>query len=233
MDTQTKLRKSLDTKDRAEAERLIHHKNESDVAPPHINRKIGLVYLSDSDPEMGTRTWKYVMEDIIKDKRGPTLVRYLTALKDPAYKLIEDKVLIETLPADLMEVLRAGTTCTNVYLRRFQNHAVDMDWLTKRILPKKKFPKVVYGDHRAIVWGEHLRIIAREKNLERRDFYEMLWHTGGSQSDIACLENDDIDRERRCFVYARLKNSHLGGMQLGPEAWAVLERRPKTGPLFP
>jgi len=51
----------------------------------------------------------------------------LTALKDPAYKLIEEKLLVETLPMDFMEVLRAGNTSTNVYLRRFQNHAVDMD----------------------------------------------------------------------------------------------------------
>ncbi len=95
MDTQTGLRKSLDTKARTEAERLIRHKNEAMVATPHINRKIGLVYLSDSDSEMGKRTWETVMEDIIKDKHGPTLVRYLTALKDPAYKLIEKKVLSE------------------------------------------------------------------------------------------------------------------------------------------
>ncbi len=140
---------------------------------------------------------------------------------------------METRPADFMEVLRAGTTSTNVYLRRFQNHAVDMDWLTKRILPKKKFPKMVYGDQRTITRQEHLRIIEREKNLERRDFYEMLWETGGSQSDVACLENDDLDRERRPFVYERCKNSHLGGMQLGPNAWAVISRRLKTGPLFP
>jgi integrase len=47
------------------------------------------------------------------------------------------------------------------------------------------------------------------------------------------LENDDIDREQRCFVYERFKNSELGGMKLGPKAWAVVERRPKSGPLFP
>jgi hypothetical protein len=55
-DTQTGVRKSLETKDRAEAERLIRHKNEAVVATSHINRKIGLVYLSDSDPEMCKRT---------------------------------------------------------------------------------------------------------------------------------------------------------------------------------
>lgn len=140
------------------------HKNEAAVASPHINRKIGLVYLADSDPEMGKRTWRMVMNDIIKDKHGPTLVRYVTALKDPDYALIEGKLLVETLPADFMEVVRVGNTSTNVYLRRFQNHAVDMDWSTKRVLTKKKFPKIVYGEQRAITWEDHCKIIGRERN---------------------------------------------------------------------
>jgi hypothetical protein len=29
------------------------------------------------------------------------------------------------------------------------------------------------------------------------------------------------------------KNAHLASMELGPEAWAVIEWSPKTGPLFP
>ena len=32
--------------------------------------------------------------------------------------------------------------------------------------------------------GSHLRF-GREKNLERRNFYELCWHLGGSQTDIA------------------------------------------------
>lgn len=31
---------------------------------------------------------------------------------------------------------------------------------------------------------EHALIVAREQNPERRDFYELCWHVGGSQSDI-------------------------------------------------
>jgi hypothetical protein len=117
-----------------------------------------------------------VMDDIIKDKQGSTLDRYLTALKDPAYKLIEKKLLVETLPADFMEVLRAGTTSTNVHLRRFQNHAVDMDWLTKRALPKKKFPKLVYGEQRAITRDEH-----------RRSRPDRVRFTNDARNSMACL----------------------------------------------
>jgi hypothetical protein len=173
------------------------------------------------------------MEDIIKDKTGPTLKRYKTALRDKSYELIQDKLLTETLPGDFKKVLRAGTTCTNVYLRRFQNHAVDMGWLPVPVLPKKKFPKIKHKEQRAITWDEHCRIIAREKNPERRDYYELCWYLGGSQTDVATLDDDAIDRQRRCFAYARHKTHSHGGARIGVKAWEIIERRPKTGPLFP
>jgi integrase len=225
-------RTSLKTKDRGEAERLVRHKNEA-LKNPQINRKIGMAYLSANDPDVATRTWRVVMVEIIKDKRGATLKRYETALKDPAFKLIEDKVLVETQGTDFLEVLRAGTVSTNMYLRRFQNFAVDMDWLPKRVLPKRLFPKVVYKDQRAITWDEHQRILKREGNPERRDFYELCWFFGGSQSDIASLRAEDLDYARRGFSYGRMKNSSLSGCRIGPKAWEVILRRPKTGPLFP
>jgi hypothetical protein len=50
-----------------------------------------------------------------------------------------------------------------------------------------------YKNERAIKLEEHKRIVARETHEERKDCYELLWELGGSQSDIACLENDDID----------------------------------------
>ncbi len=231
-DTLTNERKSLHTKDRKEAEKLVFHKNEA-VANVQVCRKVGMAYLGAADPELTTRTWEFVMEDIIKDKHGPTLHRYETALKDEAYNLIKKRVLLETLPEHFKAVLRAGTVSTNVYLRRLQNHALDMGWLPVAILPKKKFDKIVHKEARAITWEEHCRILAREGNAERRDYYELLWYFGGSQSDIALLDNDDIERDQKCFSYERCKNSHLAGTKIGPKAWAVIERRPKTGPLFP
>jgi len=231
-DTNTGERKSLRTKDEAEAERLVHAKNEAE-RQPQLNRRMGMAYLSATDSDVVTRTWRVVMDDIIKDKKGSTLKRYQTALKDPAFKLIEAKVLVETQPADFMEVLRVGTVSTNVYLRRFQNHAVDMDWLAKRILPKKLFPDITHKDQRAITWDEHVRILEREGNPERRDFYDLCWYFGGSQSDIASLHAEDIDYTRPGFAYDRLKTSNMAGCRIGPKAWEVIQRRPQTGPLFP
>ena len=200
---------------------------------PQLNRAIGMAYLSGTDPEAVKRTWQDVMDDIIKDKEGSTLKRYHTALKDPAFELIADRLLVETQPAEFKRVLRIGTVSTNVFLRRFQNHAVDMDWLPKRVLPKKLFPKIKHKDQRGITWDEHSRIVAREGNPERRDFYDLCWYLGGSQSDIAFLHAEDIDYRRRAFAYDRKKTSNLGGMRIGPKAWEVIERRPRTGPLFP
>lgn len=231
-DTQTGSRVSLFTKDETEAKRQVQAKNEA-LRQPHINRKIGLAYLSAADPDLTKRTWRFVMEDIVKDKEGSTLRRYHTALKDPAYALIADKVLVETFPADLLDVLRVGTTCTNVYLRRFQNHALDMGWLPVPVLPKKKFPKIKHKNQRAIQWDEHSRIVEREMNPERRDYYELCWHFGGSQSDVASLKAEDIDYDHHGFCYSRYKTHHLGGTKIGPKAWEIIMRRPKEGPLFP
>ena len=39
--------------------------------------------------------------------------------------------------------------------------------------------------------------------------------------------------EKCTHGYERCKTSHLGGSEIGPKTWEVIERRPKTGPLFP
>lgn len=231
-DAETGIRKSLFTKDEEEAERLVQAKNEA-LKNPHINRKIGMAYLSAVDPKLVTRTWSDVMADIILDKEGPTLHRWKTAIKDPALDTIREKIVVMTIADDFLGVLRAGTVSTNVYLRRMQNHCLDLGWLPVHILPKKKFPKIKHKEQRAITEAEHLQIIGREKNPERRDFYELCWYFGASQSDTAHLQATDIDYERRSFVYDRLKTGNMGGMRIGDKAWEVILRRPRTGPLFP
>jgi hypothetical protein len=60
-----------------------------------------------------------------------------------------------------------------------------MEWLLKSVIPRLQWPKPVFKSKRAITAEEHAAIIARETNSERRDFYELLWHTGASQTDAA------------------------------------------------
>jgi hypothetical protein len=213
-DKLTGSRTSLRTKDRAEAESLVGHKNEA-LKNPVINRKIGMAYLSATDPMLVKRVWQDVMTDIVQDKHGPTLRRWNIAIKDSAFNLIRNQIVVTTTADDFNAALRAGTVSTNVYLRRLHNHCLDMGWLPVTILPKRKFPKIQHKDQRAITWDEHSLIVRREPNPERRDYYELCWQFGGSQSDIASLRAEDFDYEKRAFVYERLKNSNLSGSRIG------------------
>jgi hypothetical protein len=60
-----------------------------------------------------------------------------------------------------------------------------MDWLPKSVIPKRRWPKIVYKPKRGITEEEHASILANEKNPEWKAFYRLLWHTGGSQTDIS------------------------------------------------
>lgn len=75
---------------------------------------------------------------------------------------------------------------------------------------------------------------------ERRDFYELLWHTGASQSDAAFLLAENINWQQRTLSYSRRKLAHHDSatvkpavVRFGKDLAAVLERRPRVGPLFP
>jgi len=60
----------------------------------------------------------------------------------------------------------------------------------------------VFKAKRAITGAEeHAATVAREPNAERRDFYELLWHTGASQTDAACLPAEDVDWNSRTISY--------------------------------
>ena len=238
----TGLRKSLKTADVKDAEKLLHAMNEAE-RNPHLNHLIGQAYLSGSDPQILTRTWKNVIDAIIELKDGQeTKHRWVIASKDKAFWSILDTPLLQTMPEQLLRVLKRGTVSTNVYLRRIQNHAVDMGWLPKPVLCKKVFPKVHYKLKRAITEDEHKCIVAKETNQERRDFYEMCWLLGGSQGDIANLNNEDIDWNDRLIIYNRQKlakkmqeNPNLKPpmIKFGAQVEALLHQRPQTGPLFP
>jgi hypothetical protein len=83
-DNITGSRTSLETKNRDEAKRLVQHKNEA-KRQPLLNRKIGMAYLAGTDSGITKRSWQDVMADIIKDKQGPTLHRWNTAIRDKAF----------------------------------------------------------------------------------------------------------------------------------------------------
>ena len=173
------------------------------------------------------------MEQIISTKTGNTRERWKYAIKDTALNLIRDRKLIQTASEHFLEVLKHGSVTTNVYLRRTHNYAIGMHWLPWPVLPKLHWPPVQYKEKRAITFNEHQKIINREHNPATRAYYQLLWHLGGSQSDIATLRADDIDWSDRTIAYQRRKTGVTSLISFGEEVAAILETLPKSGYLFP
>ena len=191
-DTTTGKQHSLRTKDEAEALALLHSKNEAHRQPV-LNLHIARAYLTATDPEVAKRTWQVPMDEMTKTKTGPTHARHLVAMKDKAFDIIRNLPILETHSAHFLKVLELGSVSTNVYLRRIHNFALDMNWLSWSILPKRQWPKVKFKEKRAITLEEHKRIIAAEVNPERKTLYQLCWHLGASQGDIANLKGEDVD----------------------------------------
>ena len=146
-DTVTRKQESLKTKDEASALTLLHSKNEA-FRQPYLNQQIALAYLSATDAAAAKRTWQVAMDEMTSMKLGETKIRYERAMKDEAFDLIRQQPILETRAEHFLKVFRAGTVCTNIYLRRLHNFALDMNWLFKSVLPKKQWPKVVFGEKR-------------------------------------------------------------------------------------
>jgi site-specific recombinase XerD len=238
-DTVTGNSVSLKTRVRAEAEQKVNAMNETE-RQPSISLGLARVYLNATDPKLATRTWQEVMENIVTKKTDETRRRWDTAIKDRNFDCIRNLRVAETRPEHFDRALADGKVSSNVYLRRIHNHALGMEWLLKSVIPRLQWPRPVFKTKRAITAQEHAAIVAREQNAERRDFYELLWHTGASQTDAACLLAEDVDWNGHTISYSRAKLKSRGGIgikpaliRFGTEIEAILKRRPAVGPLFP
>ena len=231
-DTHTNKRESLGTGNKDEAQRVIDAKNEA-VLHVGMNLQIAQVYLQHSDPSLATRTWQQVMDAIVAKKHGSTQSRWQCAIRDKAFNLIRNRKVVETTSEHFLAVLQAGTVATNLYLRRTHWFAIGMHWLPWPILPKLHWPPLVYKEKRGITIAEHQQIVQNENNAELRAYYQILWHTGGAQTDVATFKAEDIDWQDRTIGYRRKKTGAQVHLSLGSEAMKVLETLPKSGPLFP
>ena len=231
-DTQTGKQVTLGTARRDEAQRLVQAKNEGEQHPA-FSLQLARVYWKAGDPAAGTRTWQYVMEEIIKTKHDNTRHRWGTAIKDKAFDSIRQKAILETNAEHFLHVLEGGTVSTNLYLRRLHNFALDMGWLPWPVVPKRQWPPVRFGEKRAITLEEHQAIVAREKNPERKAFYQLAWHLGASQTDVALLESENIDWHNRVISYTRKKTGESASVRFDEEVEEILRARPSPGPLFP
>jgi len=223
---------SLRTKDESEATTLLHAKNEA-VRQPTLNLQIAKAYLAGTDNGVTTRTWQQAIESLTNTKQGANKERWLRVVKDKALTQLLPQVLIETKGETLLKALQMGTVSTNVYLRRLHNFCVDMNWLPWPLVPKRQWPAVRFKDKRSITLEEHQRIIAAEINLERKAFYQLCWHLGGSQGDIAALKGEDVDWQNSTVGFFRKKTGVPVMVHLGKEALSLLKDLPAEGLLFP
>jgi integrase len=113
------------------------------------------------------------------------------------------------------------------------NFTLEMNWLPWPIIPKRQWPAVRFKEKRAITAEEHQRIIERERNPERKTFYQLAWYLGASQSDLAFLQAEDIDWEERVISFARKKTGSIALLRFGDEVAEILRGLPSDGPLFP
>ena len=179
VDKTTGKRASLGTASEDDARQIVEAKNNSERQPV-LNLQIAKAYLAGSDKGITTRTWQNAIESLAGTKQAENQKRWKTAAKDKAFIPLLPRVIIETPGELLLKVLGNGTVSTNVFLRRLHNFCVDMNWLPWPLIPKRQWPAVHYKDKRAITLEEHQRIITAEANRERKAFYQLCWHLGGS-----------------------------------------------------
>jgi integrase len=92
---------------------------------------------------------------------------------------------------------------------------------------------VRFKDKRAIMLEEHQKIIAAEVNPERKALYQLCWHLGGSQGDIANLKGEDVDWQNGTVSFMRKKTGVPVIVHLGAEALNLFKDLPAEGVLFP
>ena len=231
-DTQSKKQESLHTKNRADAVSVLNARNES-TRQPQLNLQIAKAYLSGTDSSVTTRTWQTAIESLTNSKSGANQHRWRIAARDKAFAPLLPRVIIETPGELLLNVMLAGTVSTNVYLRRLHNFCVDMNWLPWPLVPKRQWPAVKFKEKRAITLEEHQKILAAEVNPERKALYQLCWHLGASQGDIANLKGEDVDWQNGTVSFTRKKTGVAVLVHLGHEALNVFKDLPSEGMLFP
>jgi hypothetical protein len=203
-----KKQNSLRTRHEETARRICHAKNEA-LRQPALNLQIARAYLVADDPNYVNRTWQSVMDAGAQINQSNPLLRWKSAMRETPFDSIRGLKLIETQPEHFLDALSTGRVSTNAFLRRLHNFALDMDWLPKAIIPRRQWPKIEFKNKRSITLEEHQKILRGENNPEWRAYYNLLWHIGGSQSDVARLRAEDIDWEMRVIGFNRMKKLTL------------------------
>jgi hypothetical protein len=116
-DTVLDKQTTLGTPNKSDAERIIHAKNEAEYQPA-ISLQIARAYQAANDSQLSTRTWQFVMDEGAKIKEGPTQDRWKRAMQQKAFAPLRNIPILDTRPEHFLAVLKKGTVCTNMFLRR-------------------------------------------------------------------------------------------------------------------
>ncbi len=215
---------SLRTNNRRDAERVLNAMNEAERQPA-MNLSLACANLAAHDPQMVSRTWQVVMQEMATHGIPTTQERCERTFRSKAYDPLRTKPLVQTTGSDLLAVLHSNGNCVGHYLRRLHNLAVDLGWLAWPILAKRAWPKIRSQQKRAITAEEHRAVIASERNDERRAYYELLYETGAAQTDGANLKAEDVDWTNGVLVYRRQKlgpSSEPARLTLGAKLRAII-----------
>lgn len=231
-DTLTRRQESLGTRDLRVAEQLRSAK-ETAFLQPHATLAIGKAYLAAHDPQLVRRTWRSVMDDFVQRGQDQTRERKVRAMNSAPFRILASRKLVETTADDLRQVMSRGGASTILFLRCLHNLALGLGWLAGPIIPAKLWPSMTSRPKRGITREEHERIVNAEHNPERRQYYQLLWEIGASQTDTALLAGEDINWPNRVLQYCRKKTGERACIQIGPRLESLLRKLPVRGPLFP
>src|ERR1700730_2938918 len=176
------------------------------------------------------------MDEMATHGISTTQERCARGFRSKAYDPIRKKSLIQTTSSDLLAVVHTNGNCVAHYLRRLHNLALDLGWLPWPVLAKRAWPKIRSQSKRAITAEEHAAVIASEKSIERRSYYELLYETGAAQTDAADLTAEDIDCQNGVLVYRRKKLGPFSEpcrLTIGTKLRTLLNSLPRSGDLFP
>jgi hypothetical protein len=154
--------------------------------------------------------------------------------KDKAFDLIRHSVIWKRARSIFCGCLENGTVCTNIFLRRLHNFCVDMSIGCRGRCYRKNAGRVIkFKEKRGISWDEHQKDSGARTSPELHAYYEMLWHLGGSQTDMASLRAEDVDWPNQTISYARMKTGSQAMIHFGDAVANILQSRPAKGYLFP
>jgi len=121
-DNESGQQRSLRTKDRRTAEKLLHAQNEAHRLPT-LNLTMARAYLSAHDAKMSTRTWAAVMREMGTHGIASSQERCTRTFCSKAFDPIRHKPLVQTTAEDLLSIVHSNGHSVAHYLRRLRNLA--------------------------------------------------------------------------------------------------------------